>query len=47
MDVMHSTDFGVVSCLDFVNSVINLDTMPLQYYRDVSSPCFQKLLMIL
>jgi hypothetical protein len=47
MDVMDSTDYGVVICLDFVNSVIHLDTVPLQYYRDVSSPCFQKLLMIL
>jgi len=40
MDVMHSTDCGAVSCLDFVNSVIHLDTMSLQFYRDVSLPCF-------
>jgi hypothetical protein len=47
MDVLHSTECGVASCLGYVNSVIHLDTMALQYYRDVSPPCFQKLMLIL
>ena len=47
MNIMHRTDCGVFSYLDYANSVIHPDTMPLGYHRDVSSPCFQKLLLIL